>query len=259
MKSLINYIIKNLKIIFSSLLISTIGIFMECSYAQTENIILISDPKILSVHIADNNESMVDLTKQKIIMYGPSPEITNNTNYTKIRKTVYEKLKTAQSLLPKGLRFCIYEGYRGLPLQKMLFDKQFEKVKKKHPDWSQDEIFTETTKLVAPVVNQDGSKNIPPHSTGGAVDIYLVDSTGRPIDMGIHPKDWMNDNDGSLSLTSSHVISAEAQKNRKIMSDVLSDVGFVNYPTEYWHWSYGDRYWAYHKNKSHTIYDSYKK
>jgi hypothetical protein len=21
-------------------------------------------------------------------------------------------------------------------------------------------------------------------------------------------------------------------------------VGFVNYPTEWWHWSYGDRYWA---------------
>jgi D-alanyl-D-alanine dipeptidase len=21
--------------------------------------------------------------------------------------------------------------------------------------------------------------------------------------------------------------------------------GFVNYPTEWWHWSYGDRYWAY--------------
>jgi hypothetical protein len=23
--------------------------------------------------------------------------------------------------------------------------------------------------------------------------------------------------------------------------------GFVNYPTEWWHFSYGDRYWAYHQ------------
>lgn len=40
------------------------------------------------------------------------------------------------------------------------------------------------------------------------------------------------------------------------MGDVLEAVGFVNYPTEYWHWSYGDRYWAYHKQKSNALYTS---
>ena len=25
---------------------------------------------------------------------------------------------------------------------------------------------------------------------------------------------------------------------------MLTWSGFVNYPTEWWHWSYGDRYWA---------------
>ena len=24
----------------------------------------------------------------------------------------------------------------------------------------------------------------------------------------------------------------------------MTGAGFVNYPTEWWHWSYGDRYWA---------------
>jgi zinc D-Ala-D-Ala dipeptidase len=24
----------------------------------------------------------------------------------------------------------------------------------------------------------------------------------------------------------------------------LRGAGLVNYPTEWWHWSYGDRYWA---------------
>ena len=138
----------------------------------------------------------------------------------------------------------------------MLFDNRFEKVKKQHSHWSQEEIFTETIKLVSPVVNQNGSKNIPPHATGGAIDVYLINDKGDPINMGIHPKDWMEDDDGSISLTASQKISAEAQKNRKIMSKVLSAVGFVNYPTEYWHWSYGDRYWAYHKNESHAIYGS---
>ncbi|WP_413254142.1 hypothetical protein OG754_38745 [Streptomyces decoyicus] len=28
------------------------------------------------------------------------------------------------------------------------------------------------------------------------------------------------------------------------MGEALSSVGMVNYPTEWWHWSFGDRYWA---------------
>lgn len=221
------------------------------------DIILIADHKVLAIGILDNQDAMVDLQHQKEIIYGPSPEIPNNTDYTKLRKTVYEKLKQAQALLPTGLRFCLYEGYRSLHLQKMLFNTRFEKVKNRHPDWSQDAIFLETIKLVSPVINQDGSENIPPHSTGGAMDVYLLDDKGEPVEMGIHPKDWMNDDDGSISLTSSQIISVEAQKNRKIMSHVLETVGFVNYPTEYWHWSYGDRYWAYHKHQKLAIYGSY--
>ena len=249
MKILINILI--------GLMISISGGCTVNRYAQKNDIILIADRKILAIRVIDNQEPMVDLKHQKEICYGVSPEIPNNTDYTKLRKSVYEKLKQAQKLLPKGLRFCLYDGYRSLQLQKMLFDNRFEKIKKQHTDWSQEQIFLETTKLVSPVINQDGTKNIPPHSTGDAIDISLIDEQGNSVDMGIHPKDWMEDNDGSISLTSSLIISAEAQNNRKIMSDALSAVGFVNYPTEYWHWSYGDRYWAYHKDKSHAFYGSY--
>jgi D-alanyl-D-alanine dipeptidase len=223
--------------------------------ANQTDITLIADPKVLAIRIIENDEPMVDLRDQKEIAYGPSPEIPNNTDYTKMRQTVYEKLKQAQGLLPKKLRFCLYEGYRSLHLQKILFDNRFQKIQKQYPHWLKDKVFIETTKLVSPVINQDGSKNIPPHSTGSAIDIYLIDDTGNPIGMGIHPKDWMED-DGFLSLTSSRVISSEAQENRKIMRAVLSAVDFVNYPTEYWHWSYGDRYWAYCNSKPHAIYSS---
>lgn len=54
-----------------------------------------------------------------------------------------------------------------------------------------------TLRLISPVVSQDGSHNIPPHSTGGAIDIYLVDA---------------QDNDGSVSLIGAKTISPEAQK-----------------------------------------------
>lgn len=240
-----------------SIVISLIfGGFMFPAFAAP-TITLISDPQVLVIPIHDNQDAWIDLTKQKTIVFGPSPEVENNKDYTYLRKTVYEKLVEAQSKLPKGLHFCLYEGYRSLALQKMIFEKQFSNVKKRHPDWSAHQLFTETTKLVSPVINPDHSQNIPPHSTGGAIDVYLINDAGKPIDMGIHPRDWMQDADGALSLSASEHISEFAKKNRQIMSDVLNAVGFVNYPTEYWHWSYGDRYWAYVKQQSHAIYGSY--
>ena len=34
------------------------------------------------------------------------------------------------------------------------------------------------------------------------------------------------------------------QRNRQLLYEVMTGVGFVNYPLEYWHYSYGDYYWA---------------
>ena len=243
------------RLIICFLIIISGGMMSE-AYASIPNLILISDPKVLQIPIHENHEPFVDLTKQHVLMYGPSPEIPNNTNYTYLRKTVYEKLKAAQARLPRGMHFCLYEGYRSIDLQKMLFEQQYKTIKTRHEDWPLADVFNETTKLVSPVMNQDGSHNIPPHSTGGAIDVYLIDDNGEPLDMGIHPKDWMQDKEGVLSLTASTAISSIAKANRRIMSDSLQASGFVNYPTEYWHWSYGDRYWAFAKQQPFAIYGS---
>lgn len=224
--------------------------------ASTSPITLITDPKVLAIPIGHSDEPLVDLKRQSDIAYGPSPEIPDNHDYTFVRRTVYLKLVAAQKMLPPGYHLCLYEGYRSLVLQKMLFDTHYANVAALHPTWTKDAIFQETTKLVSPVINQDGSTNIPPHSTGSAVDVYLLDDKGQPLDMGIHPKDWMSDEEGGkLSLTASPFISSAAKQHRKLMSEVLTAVGFVNYPTEYWHWSYGDRYWAFMTHHAKTLYD----
>jgi D-alanyl-D-alanine dipeptidase len=235
-----------------------LGVMDVNAYASAPPIVLIASPEVLAVPIKDNREPMIDLNKQSVIALGPSPEIPNNTDYTKMRESVYKKLVKAQSLLPKGLHFCLYEGYRSLQLQKALFDERMTKIRNQHPGWSKEQLFNETIKMVSPVVNLDGTHNIPAHSTGGAIDVYLVNEKGEAVDMGIHPKDWMSDTSGVLSLTNSQEISREAKKNRHIMSHVLEAVGFINYPTEYWHWSYGDRYWAYHQDKPYALYATYK-
>lgn len=220
-----------------------------------QEIVLIADPRVLAIEVQENNDPLINIAELGEIVIGPPPLIANNSNYTFLRKTVYEKLVAAQSLLPKNLRFCLYEGYRSFELQENIFNERYEKLRKENPQLTHNEIFIEATKFVSPVTNLDRSRNIPPHTTGAAIDVYLVDETDSAVDMGIHLDDTYNDLHGIYCRTDSELISPQAKAYRKIMSDVLNKVGFVNYPTEYWHWSYGDRYWAYMLNKKFAIYN----
>ena len=39
-------------------------------------------------------------------------------------------------------------------------------------------------------------------------------------------------------------LDAQARAHRAVLRTALEGAGLVNYPTEWWHWSFGDRYWA---------------
>ncbi len=49
---------------------------------------------------------------------------------------------------------------------------------------------------------------------------------------------------GGACCTAAEGVGPSPKANRSLLGQVLSSVGLVNYPTEWWHWSYGDRYWA---------------
>jgi D-alanyl-D-alanine dipeptidase len=224
---------------------------------EKEELVLIVDQRVLDIPILENHELLVDLRNQSTILIGPSPEIENNTCYTWVRKSVFERLELAQKMLPPSLQLCLYEGLRTLSLQKQLYETRWNIIRNAYPKWTEAEVYSEVIKLVSPVVTLDGIRNIPPHSTGAAVDVYLVDSiTQKPVEMGILAKDWLLDQTGVLSKTDSESISEEAKKNRQTLSTVMQEAGFVNYPTEYWHWSFGDRYWAFIKKQPFAFYDS---
>tara|TARA_B100000965_G_C19363046_1_gene656868 strand:- start:281 stop:586 length:306 start_codon:yes stop_codon:yes gene_type:complete len=89
------------------------------------------------------------------------------------------------------------------------------------------------------------------HPTGGAIDITLVND-GIEVDMGTEFNDVPTEPENLTYLYSTY-ISDTAKANRKILIDCMEKVGFVNYPTEWWHWSYGDCYWAF-LNNCHGLY-----
>lgn len=221
--------------------------------AFSEEITLIADPKVLQVPIYENHEKLIDLRNKNWLCIGPSPEVPDNHDYYFVRETVAKKLETAVHHLPKNIHLCLYEGYRSLALQEKLFNDRHTLIQRLHPSWNSTQLFNETIRLVSPVHNLDGSLNIPPHATGAAVDVYLVSENGIALDLGMHPADWQTE-DPDISMTHSSRLSKTARENRNILIHAMQKAGFVNYPTEFWHWSYGDRYWAYISHHSNAYY-----
>jgi zinc D-Ala-D-Ala dipeptidase len=49
-------------------------------------------------------------------------------------------------------------------------------------------------------------------------------------------------------------LTDEARETRAVLAAAFTDTGLTNYPSEYWHWSYGDQGWAYRGGHAHAIY-----
>lgn len=50
------------------------------------------------------------------------------------------------------------------------------------------------------------------------------------------------------------VVGREARVWRDRLSGAMSIAGFVNYPHEWWHFSYGDQYWAWRTGVPTALY-----
>ena len=70
---------------------------------------------------------------------------------------------------------------------------------------------------------------------------------GTPVDAS------PEESDGACYFAAENV-SAEARHNRAVLADALEGAGLVNYPTEWWHWSFGDRYWALSRGEAHAVF-----
>ncbi len=168
-----------------------------------------------------------------------------------VRKEVHEKLVDASNLLPKGYRLRIWDAWRPFALQHELYTSYSEKIVNEFglEKRSEEEKKTIIRKFVSePVEN----RNLPPvHTTGGAIDVTIIDSNGKEIDMG-------TEFDAFTDLT--HTAAFENQKNltvrdnRRMLYQIMTSVGFTNLPSEWWHYDYGDRFWAYYNNKP-AMYD----
>ena len=163
-----------------------------------------------------------------------------------VRKSVAEKLCAANASLPNGLKFAIIEGWRPPFIQKRMYLAIEARWRRVHPDWTEARIRRSVNQFSAPM----DKKAPPPHTTGGAVDLMLAHDDGTLLD---HITPYLY-RDPKGSITKAPGLSPVAQKTRDIMEAVLLPTGMTNYPSEFWHWTYGDQGWAYRGRHPHAIY-----
>jgi D-alanyl-D-alanine dipeptidase len=197
--------------------------------------VLLSDPLIAAISSQDNGEPLVDLREVAQLRLAPHAADPLGA-YALVRQGVLDRLLAAQAALPDGVRLLIFECYRPAELQRRYFSGYREELRARHPDWTEDRLHVEASKFVSP-------PEVAPHCTGGAVDLTLSTAAGEELDMGTAVDANPEVSDGAC-FTASGAISRDARRHRDVLVSARSGAGLVNYPTEWWHWSYGERYWA---------------
>lgn len=158
------------------------------------------------------------------------------TNVKTIRTYVYELINLAKKQLPYNYNFIIYEAYRPKDSQVKLWNKVVEQQKLQYPDmnFNSEEFISLCDRYAANPYRQGSG-----HQSGAAVDISLISNDGKEYDMGGSVRGF-----DDTAEFDSPLISEQARANRQILRQALQSVGMVNYPSEWWHYSFGDRLWA---------------
>ncbi|WP_375493664.1 M15 family metallopeptidase [uncultured Nostoc sp.] len=175
-----------------------------------------------------------------------------------LRQSVIENLLQAQNylnILHPNWHIQIFDAYRPIAVQQFMVDYSFAQAVQDRgltevellPNQRQ-EIWEAVYEIWA--VPSLDEKTPPPHSTGGAVDVTLVDDAGQIINMG-SPIDEMSERSHPDYYANSD--DSEAQKYhayRQLLRDVMLKAGFQRNPREWWHFSVGDQMWAWLNNQS---------
>ncbi|MDN4162304.1 M15 family metallopeptidase [Nocardioides abyssi] len=199
--------------------------------------ILLADPRVRAVPVIESGEPLVRLGAD----LSPAGAL--------VRRSLAERLVRADAALPGGLRLRVLEGHRSAADQQTIITSYAAQLRALHPDLDAAGLERLTSRFVAPL-------DVAPHVAGAAVDLTLVDTSTDPagveLDLGT-PVDATPEQSGGRCFTAARDIPAAARARRDLLAEVLGAEGFVNYPTEWWHWSHGDRYWALVTGAGHAL------
>jgi D-alanyl-D-alanine dipeptidase len=200
----------------------------------------------MAVVIKDNGESLVDIREYCTdFINGLEPARKRKEPKLYLRLSVAKMLGEARKNLPRNLTLVVNDAWRPQSVQKHYWDLYYRKFKKQFPDWNEIQLFNHTKKFV---IHYDDAKQAG-HLTGAAVDVELG-RNGRRLPMKSLKLDFAKRAQTNYPQLQTHI-----NYNRQVLLEIMSGVGFINYPAEYWHFSYGDALWAELTDHQVTKYD----
>ena len=212
-------------------------------------------PTTIKPIIKENKEPLVQIKPimHRLFIYASYYEhnIQNSLKKVYLREQTAKQLFVALSYLPAQYSFILYDGFRPLQVQQFLFEQIKQKIRKKNPNWSVEEIQSETLKYVAFPSIEDGYPA--PHLTGGAIDLTIGDADGNPLDMGT-AFDETTAQSATAYFESYPQENLIALQNRRLLFNSMSLAGFKNYEEEWWHYDFGNVTWARKSGLKQAIY-----
>lgn len=160
-----------------------------------------------------------------------------------LRAGAARKLLMATELLPAGWSLIVLDGWRPYEVQLAIYEKTKEDLTKQFPDLEEKQVLKHLAKYVAyPTSDVDQPS---PHLTGGAIDLTLKNQQGW-LDMGTDFDDFSDlaRTNWFESLSNPSKREVEIMENRRFLLQIMSQVGFINYEHEWWHFDYGNPPWA---------------
>ncbi|MBD2314055.1 D-alanyl-D-alanine dipeptidase [Desertifilum sp. FACHB-1129] len=211
----------------------------------------------LQIPIADCGEPLVALPPKDFAFTKPHPYEDLGAPYGNkspfyVRQGVLSRLVQAQQLLQQlypGWRIQIFDAYRPIAVQQFMVEYTFGQLLEAKgltetaiaPSQRQ-AILEEVYQFWA--VPSANPKTPPPHSTGAAVDVTLVNAEDREVDMGspideVSPRSFPDH-----FARSSDPVEQQYHAHRQLLAQVMLQAGFERHPYEWWHFSYGDQMWV---------------
>lgn len=175
-----------------------------------------------------------------------------------LRESVIDNLIQAQNylhLLLGGWRIQIFDAYRPVSVQQFMVDYSFAQLVQQRgligvdlsPNQRQ-EIWELVYEIWA--VPSLDAQTPPPHSTGAAVDVTLVNDRGQIVNMGSAIDELSERSHPDYYANSSHPQAKQYHAHRQLLLNVMLKAGFQRNPKEWWHFSFGDQMWAWLNNQA---------
>jgi D-alanyl-D-alanine dipeptidase len=161
-----------------------------------------------------------------------------------VRETVARMCEQAAAALPEGVYLGLVEGWRPMSRQQRIYDFMWNAAREAFPHREHSALRRTVCRWVAPT----DQKAPPGHCTGAAVDVWLLDEAGEPLDVS-SPYDRYH-----AAPTYALGLSETAQRNRAILVEAMLAVGFSNCRDEWWHYSWGDAGWAVRVGETQCVY-----